>query len=291
MNFLEYLNSKKKLVEKPSDCMDYDDAVPERREKSKGEKGSPAPYSTTKAAKDPNKKEPGLADKGKKDKGYELPDDNKWKTVKTKTEAWLDELKGRPLSEFINKVKEEIEVSECVCEDKFGTIKEAVKLASINENYLKGLILEFRRNGEFSSLVEAVLNYEESFEVIGKLVNNDPLSAKWLSEAVAPPAHEAPEEHDDLDDLDDTKEPRDGEDGSEQHGLDDEEGDDDFGDEGDEGDDESGLGDDDSGLDDDAGDGSEHDDLDGELDHEMNKKNHHGQNSHDDIKYKTVMKI
>lgn len=224
MKFQEYINSKKKLVEKPSEDMDYPDPIPERPEKSdmpKGEKGGkvsvPAPYCASKQAQDPNKKKDkgegkGLADTGKKDKGYELPDgdENKvvksvWNNAKTKTESWLNSTKDLSLAEFINNIKDDITITESLCEDKIGTIKEAVKIASLNENYLQGLVLEMHRSGEFEKFAEAILKYQEAFDVLGQIVKKNPLQAKWLSEAVAPSMNDDQESEDDVPNLDDSE--------------------------------------------------------------------------------------
>ena len=213
--FLEYLNSQKKLVEKPKTekVADFHDKSPKAPVKAKGMKEAPAPYDASKVNVKPTKKsypsknhadgksEAGFADMGVKSTVYEPDVDAKPSLVKN----------GGVLEAF-------------TCAKTVSIIlKENKQTAEFFLNNLK-------KNGSLDILIDAMLDRNEIYESISdKLSYEDGIKyarkltramnevAQQVKEEVGPPVHQKMEK-----DLED-----DSEEESDDEEFDDEESDED----------------------------------------------------------------
>ena len=186
MKFLEYLNAKGKLQEKPITAINADYEGPEEKAPEKNEtddlgykapkaaKSSPTPYSAGKST-NVNKKdmEKGLANVGDKDNVIEFPE-----LGKMNNEEFITFTKGLPTDQFVKIMNEH-----CGCEkksapmvvayssgayhpDPIQAIKYISYLTNENENLLRALIHETKRIGGLQKLCDRLMDYSDFYEVL-----------------------------------------------------------------------------------------------------------------------------
>ena len=294
MSFNEYVE-KQKGHKKPKIAVvpDYEGPTPSAPETPKGAKKGAVPYKSGKDAPDRNKDDASaLGHKGKKSDHY-MPKAKHHDTTPgtelksyphVKTQEWIEKNKKLSLAEFTKKIKTERfkELGENSTRS-YGSIKESVEFCK-SDKYVTDFILEMRRQGVFEKVLAAMIQQNESFRVIGKVMRYDESFARALlmniteitagtvgDEGEGEVSVSAPmgdEDHDDMDHHDDMHHDEEGEDheeGDEDH---DEEGDEDHDEEGDEDHDEE---------------GDEDHDEEGDEDHDEEGEDHHDdEESHDD---------
>lgn len=205
----EYVDESGKLVERPATEIipDYKGNTPNAPVKANG-MSEPAPYKSGKDASYPKGEEEGLANKGDKNLVYN-PDTKEGdsenipggRTVKTKTEDFLDKTRGLNLQEFTRYIIE----CGCSSSDSFQKIREVAALSVTDTRSVDNLVHEFKRAGLLSKLIEAVLDHPESYGEITALLGAEGGSQRYKSlvnslnkflETVGPP----PVGMDDIDD-------------------------------------------------------------------------------------------
>lgn len=190
MKFLEYLNAKGKLQEKPITAINADYEGPEEKNPEPNETDDLG-YKVPKAVKktptayapkaDVSKKdlEKGLANVGDKDNVINFPE-----LGKMSNEQFVNFTKGMPTEEFVKIMNEH-----CGCEkksapmvvayssgayhpDPIQAIRYVSYLANENENLLRALIHESKRVGGLEKLCERLMDYSEFYEVLKNKIDD-----------------------------------------------------------------------------------------------------------------------
>lgn len=190
MKFLEYLNAKGKLQEKPATAINADYEGPDEKNPEPNETDDLG-YKVPKAIKknptayapkaNINKKdlEKGLANVGDEDNIIEFPE-----LGKMNNEQFVNFTKGMPTEEFVKIMNEH-----CGCEkksapmvvayssgayhpDPIQAIRYVSYLANENENLLRALIHESKRVGGLEKLCERLMDYSEFYEVLKDKIND-----------------------------------------------------------------------------------------------------------------------
>lgn len=184
MKFLEYLNAKGKLQEKPITAVNADYEGPDEKNPEPNETDDlgykvPKPIKKTPTAYAPkadvSKKdlEKGLANVGDKDNVIKFPE-----LGKMSNEQFINFTKGMPTEEFVKVMNEH-----CGCEKKSAPMVVAYSsgayhpdpiqainyvsyLANENENLLRALIHETKRIGGLEKLCDRLMDYNEFYEVL-----------------------------------------------------------------------------------------------------------------------------
>ena len=190
MSFNEYVE-KQKGHKKPKIAVvpDYDGPSPSAPETPKGAKKGAAPYKSGKDAPDRNKDDStALGHKGKKSDHY-MPkakhhDSTPGKELKSyphiKTQEWIEKNKNLSLAEFTKKVRtENIKEFGENSTRSYTSIKESVDLCK-SDKYVTDFILEMRRQGVFEKVLAAMIQQNESFRVVNKLMRQDESFARAL---------------------------------------------------------------------------------------------------------------
>jgi hypothetical protein len=208
----EYLDGSGKLIEKPKieEVPDIDFTPPATppSEKTKGKgwdtkapakAGKPAPYAAV--GKDPGqgKGEQGLADKGSIPKeeikvekgdskyfpgGKDLGDWSK----KTKTEAFINETKGLPLSKFVKWVLTENAATADVPPNLAfppQAVRYVASLAETNGNILRNLLVELKNKDLLEQFFAVALDYSESYETLSRLLSESDQRCNALARAMS----------------------------------------------------------------------------------------------------------
>jgi len=191
MKFLEYLNAKGKLQEKPITAINADYEGPEEKNPAPNEI-SDMGYKVPKPVKKvptgyypkPNisKKdiEKGLGNIGDQDNVIEFPE-----LGKMNNEQFVNFTKNMPTEEFVKTMNEH-----CGCEkksapmvvayslgayhpDPIQAIKYVSYLANENENILRALIHESKRIGGLERLCEKLMDYSEFYEVLKTKIDDN----------------------------------------------------------------------------------------------------------------------
>lgn len=190
MSFNEYVE-KQKGHKKPKIAVvpDYEGPTPSAPETPKGAKKGTAPYKGGKDAPDRNKDDASaLGHKGKKSDHY-MPKTKHHDTAPgtelksyphVKTQEWIEKNKKLSLAEFTKKIKTERfkELGENSTRS-YNSIKESVEFCKSNK-YVTDFILEMRRQGVFEKVLASMIQQNESFRVIGKVMRHDESFARAL---------------------------------------------------------------------------------------------------------------
>lgn len=259
ISFNEYVE-KQKDHKKPKIAVvpDYEGPTPSAPETPKGAKKGAVAYKSGKDAPDRNKDDStALGHKGKKSdhnmpkvKHHDTTPGTELKSYPhVKTQEWIEKNKKLSLAEFTKKVRTERikELGENSTRS-YTSIKESVEFCK-SDKYVTDFILEMRRQGVFEKVLAAMIQQNESFRVVNKLMRQDESFARALlmniteitaggvgdegeGEVSAPMGDE---DHDDdmdhHDDMHDDEDHHDDEEGDEDHDDDEESHDDEEGDE------------------------------------------------------------
>lgn len=233
--FQEYLDDKKKVVEKPKAEM-----VPDYHGPQQNNPPFPGakPYKGEANKPPTDKKEKSLGDEGDPKLKYEPKvGESKDMAHWTETSKWVNATKNMPMDEFLSQFKGKGIVG-------LDTVVETARRCKENNSLLNDLVRSMKREGLLESLVQEVFKHDESLKKIAHILESDIHSARRMvramNEAVGPPAHDEemmgkPSDEDlkdpDMDELENDEEDEDED--EDDLGLDDEDMDDEDGDMGD----------------------------------------------------------
>jgi hypothetical protein len=186
----------------------------------------------------------------------------------TKTEAFLKKTKDMSFSEYTQVIKEELNVDGVIHTELPRAIQYIASLSK-NENVLRDVVVEFRKQNLVSRLIETLMNYPEAYQSLSRLLGDEQKGlsrcnalVRAMNENIGPPvgldSMDGEDDEDeprirpmddedddemgdeDIDDMDDEDEDEDEDDEMGCPGPEDELGDEDLGDEDEMGDEEMG---------------------------------------------------
>ena len=213
--FQEYIDTNKKLVEKPKvkKVADYTGKVVSKPEKEKmhkhaggkGPVGEPASYISGTNGQNPNKDDPkALGHKGMKN------------LQKKSVSEWINETKNLSMAEFTK----DLTNNECRCQIH-DLAKDVIESCKCNKENVSTLVRAVKRSKIFESFLLEMLSHDEALKILAKIaVTNEHYSKRLLNtinEMVATPIGFGPDVEGDESEYDSENEPEeDSEEGSEE---------------------------------------------------------------------------